>query len=63
MALPDSVEEMTFAQRVEWTTQMAFDGLIKDGTQGLRSALWAALSTMAYVDARAGSKWALKESD
>ena len=56
------VEEMTFNERVDWATKLAFDGLIKEGTRGMRNALWAALNTMAGVDYRAGRKWALKET-
>lgn len=59
MALPANVEDMTFEDRVEWATQMAFEGFVEDGVQGMREELWLALSAMARVDYKAGSKWAL----
>lgn len=58
----DSIEEMTFKDRVDWVMQMAFEGLINGGTKEMRAQIWAALNTLALVDANAGSKWALKET-
>lgn len=60
--LPDTVEDMTFKDRVEWTTQMAFDGLIRGGTKEMKNAIFSALHMLALVDSEAGSRWAVKES-
>ena len=56
------LEEMTFNERVDWATRLAFDGLITGGTRGLRSAIFSAFTAMAFVDAKAGSKWAVREN-